>query len=336
MLTRRARVASAASALVAGCAPPLRDARIIRIGMVSDLGGLGDHSYNDSAYAGLLASRDRLHVAIAILQSRSAADYQPNLTMFASKGYDQIFSVGYDQAPDLVEVAQRFPNRRFAIIDAVVDQPNVTSVTFKSAEGSFLAGALAALVSKTKTLGFLGGVDIALIREFEVGYIAGAHTVNPAVRVLSKYVGDFNDVATGKELSALMYGQSADIVYAAAGKAGLGTLQEVRERPDAYAIGVDQDQDALIPGKILTSVLKRIDNSVLLLAQLTARHLPRPAHLALGLKERGVGLTDFRYSQAVVTPAIVARLNRLSADVIAGRIAVPSTRAALAAHVRTS
>jgi basic membrane protein A len=336
MLTRRALMAAAASALVAGCAPAVRDSRSVRIGMVSDLGGLGDHSYNDSAYAGLLASRDQLHVAIAILQSRSAADYQPNLTLFASKGYDQIFSVGYDQAPDLVEVAQRFPNRRFAIIDSVVDQPNVTSVTFKSAEGSFLAGALGALVSKTNTLGFLGGVDIALIREFEVGYIAGAHTVNPAVRVLSKYVGDFNDVATGKELSALMYGQGADIVYAAAGKAGLGTLQEVRERPDAYAIGVDQDQDALIPGKILTSVLKRIDNSVLLLAQLTARHLPRPAHLALGLKERGVGLTDFRYSKAVITPAIVARLNRLSADVIAGRIAVPATRAALAAYVRTS
>jgi basic membrane protein A len=302
--------------------------------MVSDLGGLGDHSYNDSAYAGLLAARDRLGVAVAVLQSRSAADYQPNLIVFASKGYDEIFSIGYDQAPDLLEVATLFPGRRFAIIDAVVDAPNITSVTFKSAEGSFLAGALAAMVTATKTIGFLGGVDIALIREFEVGFTAGAREVDPGVRVLVKYIGDFNDVPTGNELAALLYNQGADIIYAAAGKAGLGAIEEVRKRSDVYAIGVDSDQDGLVPGKILTSVLKRIDNSVLLLARLTAQHRPRPPRLALGLKEGGVGLTDFRYTRDVVTPARIARLDRITAAVIDGSIVVPATRDQLAAFKR--
>lgn len=315
----------------AGCSRGTSQNGRIRVGMVSDVGGLGDHSYNDSAYAGLLEARDHLGLGIAILQSRSAADYQPNLMVFASKAYDEIFSVGYDQAPDLLEVAQRFPKCHFAIIDAVVAAPNITSVTFKSAEGSFLAGALAAMVTRTKSIGFLGGVDIDLIREFEVGFTAGAREIDPAVNVLVKYIGDFNDVASGNELAALLYEQGADIVYAAAGKAGLGAIQEVRQRRNAYAIGVDSNQDALVPGKILTSVLKRIDNSVLLLATLTAHRRARPRRLALGLKEGGVGLTDFRYTRNVVTAATIERLDGLTRAVVAGRIVVPETRAALTA-----
>jgi basic membrane protein A len=335
---RRERALSilASSALLAGCSTTEIQTGAMRIAMVSDLGGLGDHSYNDSAYAGLLAARRELGVRIGILQSRSAADYQPNITLFASKGYDEIVSVGYDQAPDLLEVSQRFPQRRFAIIDSVVDAPNITSVTFESAQGSFLAGALAALVSSTKTVGFLGGVDIELIREFEVGFTAGARQVDPAMRVLVKYVGSFDDVATGNELAALLYEQGADIVYAAAGKAGLGAMQEVRNRKNAYVIGVDADQDALVPGRVLTSVMKRIDNSILLLARLTAERKQRPQRLALGLREGGVGLTDFRYTRHIVTPHVMATLQRITADVIAKRIEVPRTRAALATFKHTT
>ena len=319
-----------APALLAGCAHDGGNGGRIRIAMVSDLGGLGDHSYNDSAYAGMLMARDRLNVAVALLQSRSAADYQPNLTLFASKSYDEIFSVGYDQAPDLLEVSQRFPHCNFAIIDSELSAPNVTSVTFRSAEGSFLAGAVAAMVTRTKAIGFLGGVDIELIRQFEIGFTAGARVIDPAIRVLVKYIGSFDDVATGNELAALLYDQGADIVYAAAGKAGLGAMQEVRGRRDAYVIGVDSDQDAIVPGKVLTSVMKRIDNSVLLLATLTAQHRPRPHLLALGLKAGGVGLTDFQYTRAIVTAPIRERLAQLTRAVIDGRITVPVTREALA------
>jgi basic membrane protein A len=320
-----------AAGLLVACARRLPGPQPVRIGMVSDLGGLGDHSYNDSAYAGLLAARARLHVAIAVLQSRSAADYQPNLMVFASKGYDEVFAIGYDQAPDLAEVAARFATRHFAIVDAVLDAPNVTSVTFKSAEASFLAGALAAMVTRTKAIGFLGGIDVPIVREFEVGYAAGARAVDPNVRVLVKYIGDFDDVAAGSELAALLYGQGADIVYAAAGKAGLGAIGEVRSRSGVFAIGVDADQDGLAPGKILTSVIKRIDNSVVLLATLAAQRRPRPAVLALGLKEHGVGLTDFQYTRNVVTAAMIERLDALTRAVSAGRVVVPQTRAALAA-----
>jgi len=315
---------------LAGCGHAARERGRARLGMVADLGGLGDHSYNDSAWAGMIDARDRLGARISILQSTTAANYQPSMMVFAADGFDAVFCIGYDEAYDLAEVAARFPASRFAIIDAVVDRPNVTSVTFRSNEASFLAGALAALVSRTRTIGFLGGIDIPIIQEFEAGYRAGARTIDRSVEVLVKFVGDFDDVASGAELAALLFDQNADIVYAAAGKAGLGAMQQVRGRSNVYAIGVDSDQDAIVPGRVLTSVLKRIDVSVFEFARLTIAHRPQPRRLSLGLREGGVGLTDFRYTRNVVTPAIIATLGRLKAGIARGDIVVPRTREQLA------
>jgi basic membrane protein A len=315
---------------LAGCATHTHD-RGVRLGMVADLGGLGDHSYNDAAWAGMIAARDRLGARVSILQSRTSANYQPSMMVYAANGYDQIFCIGYDEAYDLSEVAGRFPDSHFAIIDSVVDRPNVTSVTFRSNEGSFLGGALAAMVSRTRTIGFLGGIDIPIIREFEVGFTAGAREIDPSITVLTKFVGDFDDVPTGAELSSLLFAQNADIVFAAAGKAGLGTMQQVRGRSNVYAIGVDSDQDALVPGKVLTSVLKRVDVSVFRIAELAVAHRPRPHILSLGLREDGVGLTTFRYTRSIVTPAMVATLDHLKRAVVSGRIVVPETREQLAA-----
>jgi basic membrane protein A len=306
----------------------------VRIGMVTDVGGLGDHSYNDAAYAGLLEAQRRLGVHIAVLQPESAADFPPMLGTFAGKGYDETFAVGYTMQVDVRETAARLPQRHFSIIDAVVDAPNITSVTFKEEEGSFLAGAIAALVTKTRTLGFLGGADVPLIRKFEAGYASGAHEIDPGVRIVTKYVGNFNDVASGSELTGIMFDQGADIVYTAAGKAGLGAIQLVRGRSGDFVIGVNSDQDALAPGKVLTSMLKRVDVSVYRLAELAAKHARRPAHLVLGIRENGVGLTDFRYTRTVVTPAMIARLARIKAAIVAGRIVVPVTREQAAAFVR--
>ncbi|HUY83589.1 MAG TPA: BMP family ABC transporter substrate-binding protein, partial [Steroidobacteraceae bacterium] len=231
--------------------------------MVTDTGGLGDQSFNDGAYRGLLAAKRELHADIAVLQSRSAADYQPNLTVLANKEYDEIFAVGFLMARDLDEVASRFPSRNFAIIDAVVDEPNVASITFREQEGSFLAGAAAAMVSKTKTIAFIGGIDIPLLRKFEAGYTAGARQIDPSINVLDKYVGSFDDPAAGKEICGVLLSQQADVIYVAAGKAGLGAIDQIRDRTGVYAIGVDVDQDALLPGKILTSMVKRVDIAVL-------------------------------------------------------------------------
>lgn len=304
--------------------------------MVTDYGGLGDHSFNDSANAGLQAAKHRLGVAAVVLQSRSVADYQLNMMALANARMAEVFAIGYDEALDLGEVARRFPQQHFSIVDAVVDAPNVTSVLFREQEGSFLAGALAALTTRTKTIGFLGGADVPIIQTFEAGYAAGAREIDPSVRVLVKYVGSFDDVPAGKELAGVLYAQRADVVYTAAGKAGLGAIDQVRNRDGAYVIGVDSDQDALVPGKILTSVLKRIDVSVFRLCALAAAHKARPPRLVLGLREGAVGLTDFHYSRKVVTAPTIARLDRIKAALVRGELIAPTTRRELASFERVA
>src|ERR1700680_1432823 len=312
--------------MLAGCAHRQTANGAPRIGMVTDVGGLGDRSFNDSAYAGLVRARADLHVETTVLQSRSAADYAINMTVLANKEYDEIFAIGFLMAKDVADVAARYTKRHFAIIDAVVDLPNVTSVTFKEEEGSYLAGALAALPTKTKTIAFLGGIDIPLLRKFEAGFAAGAREIDPSVKVLVKYVGSFEDVAAGKELAGVQFDQGADIIYVAAGKAGLGAIDQVKRRNDAFVIGVDSDQDAIAPGKILTSMIKRVDIGVFRVSTQAAAHKPRPVHLTLGLKEGGVGLTDFTYTKSVVTPRKRAVLDKLRALIIGGTIAAPTTR----------
>ena len=331
---RAAILALAVVSTFAGCSGKQTASGAIRIGMVTDVGGLGDRSFNDSAYAGLVRAKNELHVETTVLQSRSAADYQINMTVLANKEYDEIFAIGFLMARDVTEVAERYPQRHFSIIDAVVGQPNVTSVTFKEEEGSFLAGALAAMTTKTKTIAFLGGIDIPLLRKFEAGYAAGARQIDPSVKVLVKYVGSFEDVASGKELAGVQFSEGADIIYVAAGKAGLGAIDQVKQRNDAFVIGVDSDQDAIAPGKILTSMVKRVDIGVFRVSQQAAAHKPRPAHLTLGLKEGGVGLTDFTYTKSVVTPVKLAVLAKLRAAIVGGRLVAPSTREELASFKR--
>jgi basic membrane protein A len=297
---------------------------------VTDIGGLGDKSFNDSAYAGLQEAKARLGADVQVLQSKSAADYQPNLTVLADEDEDEIYAIGFLMSKDLDQVARTYPRRHFAIVDAVSSEPNVASLTFREQDGSFLAGALAAMVTKTKTIGFLGGVDIPLLRKFEAGFTAGAHEVNPSVKVLVKYVGSFEDVASGKELSGVMYDSGADIIFVAAGKSGLGAIDETRARPNVYAIGVDSDQDGLAPGKILTSMVKHVDVAVFKVAQ-EAQGLKIPSgNVEFGLKDGGVGLTDFKYTRAIVGPANIARLAVLKAAIIDGKIVPPSTREQLA------
>ncbi|MGD0472489.1 MAG: BMP family ABC transporter substrate-binding protein [Candidatus Velthaea sp.] len=327
-----ALVAAWGIALLAGCshAKTIAEGGPARIGMVTDTGGLGDRSFNDSAYAGLVAAQKALHADISVLQSKSASDYQPNLTVLANKEYDLIFAIGFLMAKDLNETAARFPQRRFAIIDAVVDQPNVASVTFKEEDGSFLAGAAAAMVSKTHQIAFLGGIDIPLLRKFEAGFTAGAREIDPNIKVAVKYVGSFDDAAAGKELSGVLFDQGADIVFVAAGKAGIGAIDQVKTRPNDYIIGVDSDQDALAPGKVLTSMIKRVDVGVFRLAQETVAQKLPSGQLVLGLKENGVGLSSFAYTKNVMTPERIARIKRIRAAIIAGTIKPPATREELA------
>ncbi|MBD5655011.1 MAG: BMP family ABC transporter substrate-binding protein, partial [Candidatus Eremiobacteraeota bacterium] len=231
---RRGAVLVLAAVLLSACAKgaPVNDGVSappggkypLRLAMVTDSGGLGDKSFNDGAYAGLQGAKQRLGATIEVLESKSAADYQPNITALADQDFDEIFAIGFLMNKDLRYVARDYPKRHFAIVDSVIDEPNVSSVTFREQDGSFLAGALAAMVSKTKTIGFLGGMDVPLLRKFEAGFTAGARQADPRVKVVDKYVGSFDDVASGKELAGVIYDGGADVLYVAAGKSGLGAI----------------------------------------------------------------------------------------------------------------
>lgn len=298
--------------------------------MVTDVGGLGDKSFNDSAHAGLLRAEKELNARTQVLQSRSAADYQPNLTALTNQHPDMIYAIGYLMNHDLDQVAKANPNQRYSIVDAVVPEPNVVSVTFKEQDGSFLAGALAAMMSKSHHIAFLGGMDIPLLRKFEAGYTAGAHQVDPNVKVDVKYVNSFDDVASGQEIANLLYNGGADIVFAAAGKAGLGAMNAVKSRNDAYVIGVDSDQDDLVPGKVLTSMIKHVDVAVFDVARAIKDKKPLSGHLELGLADEGISLSDFRNTRDKIGAQRIARLNAIQAAIVKGRISVPSTREELA------
>jgi basic membrane protein A len=329
-MTSRALALVSFFALTACGGAATSGAHPLSLGMVTDTGGLGDKSFNDSAYAGLQRAKADLGATIEVQQSKSAADYQPNLTVLADGDYDEIFAVGYLMNDDLTAVAKNYPNKHFAIIDAVNSQPNVASVTFREQDGSFLAGALAAMMTKTKTIAFLGGVDSPLLRKFEAGYAAGAREIDPSVKVLVKYVGSFEDVASGKELAGVAYDAGADIIYIAAGKSGLGAIDETRARSGVYAIGVDSDQDGLAPGKILTSMVKHVDVAVYTVAQAVhAGKIPSGA-VELGLKDNGVGLTAFKYTMNAIGTTRLARLGALRAAIVAGKIVPPKTREELA------
>jgi basic membrane protein A len=302
----------------------------LTLGMVTDVGGLGDKSFNDSAYQGLLHSRSELDAYVKVLQSKSAADYQPNLTVLSEARFGMIYAIGFLMSDDLQQVAAQFADRHYAIIDAIVPAPNVVSVTFKEEDGSFLAGALAALVSKTHHLAFIGGQDIPLIRKFEAGFTAGAHQIDPAARVDVKYAGSFDDVAAGKEIANLLFNGGADIIYTAAGKVGLGAIDAVKTRPDGYyIIGVDNDQDALAPGKVLTSMVKHVDVAVFRIARAMEHHAPLTGHVVLGLKEHGISLTDFRFTRSAISAADLSRIRQLKDAIVTGHITVPNTREAL-------
>jgi basic membrane protein A len=295
--------------------------------MVTDVGGLGDKSFNDSAYAGLLQSRSALDAFVKVLQSKSAADYQPNLTVLSEARYGMIYAIGFLMGDDLQQVAAQFPAQRYAIVDDVVPAPNIVSLTFKEEDGSFLAGALAAMVSKTRHVAFIGGQDIPLIRKFEAGYTAGVREVDPAVRVDVKYAGSFEDVPAGKELANILFNDGADVIYTAAGKVGLGAIDAVKTRPaGTYIIGVDSNQDALAPGKILTSMVKHVDVAVYDVARAVSERRPLQGHVVFGLRENGVGLTDFRYTKDAVTPAMMRKLHALRLRIASGALTVPTTR----------
>jgi basic membrane protein A len=216
--------------------------RKIKAGLVTDTGGIGDKSFNAAANAGLAARRPGVGAEVKVTESRQAADYVGNLSRFAQNGYDVVFAVGFLMQDALKQVAPRFPNVKFAIVDGdAPDLPNCVSLKFREEEGSFLAGALAGAVTKTNKIGFVGGMEVPLIKKFEAGYKAGCEDDQPEDRLCGRVCRDMDGPAKGQELAISQMGAGADIIYHAAGQTGLGVITAAKNRGEGYyAIGVDR------------------------------------------------------------------------------------------------
>ncbi len=296
-----------------------------KIGMVLNLGGLGDKSFNDSAYAGMKRAEADYDIDFSYVEPTSLADFSQYLDDYAMAGYDLIVAIGYDMQTPLNEVAPNYPDTKFVVVDTVVDQPNVSSVMFNNKEGAFMVGALSGMMTKTDKIGYIGGVDMAFLNEFRDGYTMGAKHANPGVEVVSLYVGGvnpFNDPARAKELSLSLKNSGADIIFAASGGSGRGLMEAVNENDGLYAIGMDSDQDGEVEGKVLTSMMKRVDNTLYkTIGDFIDGNLQSGVRV-YGLEEGGVSTSEFNYTKELIGEENLAKLKEIEEKVISGEVVV--------------
>ncbi|MGX6591370.1 basic membrane protein A [Cetobacterium ceti] len=289
-------------------------AKPLRVGIVLSTGGLGDKSFNDSAYKGLEKAKEDLGIEFKYVEPASPAEDEEFLRQYADADYDLIIATGFQMTEAAKAVAADYPDLKFAMIDDVIDLPNVKSLTFKEEEGSFLVGALAAMMSKTGTIGFVGGMENPLIKKFQVGYEQGAKYVNPKIKVLSVYTtgpNPFNDPVRGKENAISEINQGADVVYHAAGGTGIGVIDAAKEK-GVYAIGVDSDQDGVAPGTVLTSMIKRVDVAVYDTVKSVKDGDFKPGLTVYGVAENGVGMTDFQFTKEKIGAEKIAKLDEIA------------------------
>ena len=307
-----------------------------RVGLVFDIGGRGDKSFNDSAYRGLERAHNELGVEIQYIEPTEGADRETGLREYASRGFDLVFGVGFMFSDDVEKIAREFPNVKFACVDYTMKfdgqghplppPPNVVGLRFREEEGSFLAGAAAALVSQSGVIGFVGGMDIPLIHKFEAGYRAGARHVRPGIQVLVGYAGvnaqAFKDPAKGKELASSMYGRGADVIFHASGTTGFGVFEAARER-GKLAIGVDSDQYDEAPAHVLTSMVKDVDVAVFETIRRVRDGQFTAGVQELGLREGGVHIVRDARNRDLLPDDVDARVRALSDSVAQGLIQVP-------------
>ncbi len=309
----------------------------IRVGLALDVGGLGDKSFNDAANRGLQQAIDDGLVAEEntdlIETDQTGSNRDDNVVNLADSGYDLILGIGFSFSPGIDEIAGDYPEQYFGIVDGyAAEAPNVSNLTFKEHEGSFLVGAAAAMKSETGTIGFLGGQEGSLIEKFEAGYVAGAREVDPDIEVLVEYIGDsvqaFVDPTKGEALSTKMYDQGADVIYHAAGQSGLG-LFKAATQADKYAIGVDSDQSLTAsPAErdlILTSMLKRVDTAVYDAIRQVVEDDWQSGTQVFGLEVEGVdyAVNQYNDNEDLLSEEIQARLDEYKQQIIDGEITVP-------------
>jgi len=314
------------------------------IGLSTDEGGLNDKSFNQSADEGVKKAKAEDSFTYSAIESKKKEDYTANLESLIENGSGLTFAIGFQMSDAMTEVAKNHPDKHFAIIDSVVDLPNVTSIVFKEQEGSFLMGVIAGKMTKTNKIGFIGGKDFDLINRFEAGFAAGVKAVNPeaAKGLLStngktpgttvKYADSFGDTAKGYELAKSLYQGGCDVVYHAAGGVGIGLFKAADELKKAgkpvWAIGVDMDQALTVPeykDVILSSMIKRVDTATYNESKAEVKKAFKGGTVInLGLKEEGVGIAET--SSKNVPADVLAIVKTYQAKVIAGEIVVPADR----------
>lgn len=299
---------------------------VLKVGLVLDKGGKDDKSFNASAYRGASLAKKQLGIHLKVLECSSDSALTPSLKTFAQHGYDLIIGVGFVQKSPLEEVARLFPQTKFLLVDAPSTLPNVRSVLFQEHEGSFLVGYIAALKSNQKPVGFIGGMDIPLIRRFEMGYRAGALTAQPSLSVFSHYVGASSEAwrnpAKAKELALHQFSQGAEVIFCAAGSSCLGVFDAADEKKK-FAIGVDSNQNWVKPGTVLTSMVKAVDAAVYQTIELTQRNQFQAGPTVLGLKEDGVSYSIDEHNRTVLNPSIEQKARSIREQLIRGTLQAP-------------
>ncbi len=318
---KRVLLAAAASvALTAGVY-----AQAVKPAVVFDMGGKFDKSFNEGVYNGVERFKKEAGIEYRDFEVQNESQREQALRRFARDGFDPVIAVGFAQASALEKVAKEFPNVRFTIIDMVVDQPNVRSVVFKEHEGSFLVGVMAGLASKTNKVGFIGGMDIPLIRKFACGYVQGVKFAKKDAEVFQNMTGTtasaWNDPVKGGELAKSQIDRGADVIYHAAGGTGVGVLRAAADA-GKLGIGVDSNQNGMHPGKVLTSMLKRVDNASYAAFMDSHKKTWKAGIQVMGLAEDGVGYAMDDNNKALVSDTMKAAVEKASAEIKAGTVKV--------------
>ncbi|MBL9003123.1 MAG: BMP family ABC transporter substrate-binding protein [Myxococcales bacterium] len=310
----------------------------LRVGLVFDVGGRGDKSFNDAAYRGVERAQRELDIEAEFIEPGEGTDRESGLRLLAARGFDLIIGVGFVFSDDMLMVAKDYPQRRFANVDYakfdehgfVMPPKNMVALKFREEEGSYLVGAIAGLSTASHVVGFVGGMDIPLIHKFENGYRLGVRSVCPDCRVLVGYAGTsgdaFKNPTRGKELAMAQYAAKAEVIFHAAGSTGLGVFEAAREHKQK-AIGVDCDQWDEAPGVILTSMIKRVDVSVFEVIADLKRGRFESGVRVFGLAEGGVDYVYAEPERGMIAPAVRARVESLRQQIVAGAIHVDGERA---------
>lgn len=293
--------------------------------VVFDMGGKFDKSFNEGVFNGVERFKKESGVSYREFEVTNETQREQAIRRMAQRGANPVLGVGFAQADAIGKVAKEFPDVRFSIIDGVVDAPNVQSIVFKEHEGSFLVGMLAAMASKTNAVGFVGGMDIPLIRRFACGYEQGAKYVSKDMDVIQNMTGTtpaaWNNPGRGAELAKSQFDRGVDVVYAAAGATGIGVLQAAADG-GKYAIGVDSNQNHLHPGTMLTSMIKRVDVAAYNTFKSGQDGSWTGGFSVLGLAEGGVGWALDEHNKSLISPEMKSAVDQAKADIISGKIAV--------------